>query len=165
MTSYRTLVSSVLLVSSLGFVAVPALAARQDCGPGGARGEFMEHHAKQMEQHHKKLHAALKLTADQETAWKKLMDSEQPMAKMPPAKPEDWAKLTTPERADKMLERMQEHQAREVGHVAALKEFYAVLTPEQKKAFDDFHSGPHERKHGKPKHHRASPPAKAPQSP
>ena len=62
------------------------------------------------------------------------------MAKPAPAKPEEWAKLTTPERADKMVERMREQQSRMFEHVAALKEFYAVLTPEQKKTFDDFHS-------------------------
>jgi hypothetical protein len=35
-------------------------------------------------------------------------------------------------------------------HVVALKEFYAVLTPEQKKILDDFHAVPQRGKHGKP---------------
>lgn len=163
MTTYRTLASSLLLASSLGFVAAPAFAMPQDCGPKGARGEFWEHHSERMQQHHNKLHAALKLTPEQEIAWKKMMDSKQPMAKMEAMKAEDRAKLTAPERADKMLERMQEHQARQVVHVAALKEFYALLTPEQKKTFDSFHSAPRAGKHGKPGHHRATGAEKTPE--
>jgi Spy/CpxP family protein refolding chaperone len=153
MTSYRALLSSLLLASSLGFAASPAVAMSHGCGPMNAAGDFMEHRAKQMEQHHKKLHAALKLTPDQDAAWTKMTGSEQPMAKEEPGKAEDWAKLTTPERADKMLERMKAHQAQQVEHVAALKEFYAVLTPEQKKVFDDFHSGPRDAMHRKSRHH------------
>ena len=99
MTRYRTLVSSLLLSSSLGFVAMPVLAAPQDCGHMGSRGEFPEHRAEQREQHHKKLHAALKLTPEQEGAWTKLTSSEHPMGKAEHMKSEDWSKLTTPERA------------------------------------------------------------------
>ena len=62
------------------------------------------------------------------------------MAKDDSAMSGEWAKLTTPERADKMLERSKAHQAQQAEHVAALKEFYAVLTAEQKKVFDDFHA-------------------------
>jgi Spy/CpxP family protein refolding chaperone len=48
-----------------------------------------------------------------------------------------------------MLEMMKERQVRMGEHVAALKEFYAVLTPEQKATFDKFHSGPRHGMHGK----------------
>jgi Spy/CpxP family protein refolding chaperone len=57
---------------------------------------------------------------------------------------------------------MKEHQAHQTEHVAALKEFYAVLTPDQKKVFDDFHSGPRNGGRGKSKHPAAEP-SKAPQ--
>jgi Spy/CpxP family protein refolding chaperone len=155
MTSYRILVSSILLASSLGVVAAPLVADPQNCGPMGPRNKHWEHRAGNIEMHHQKLHAALKLIPDQEGAWKKLMESEPLRAKVAPGKSEDWSKLTTPERADKMLERMNEHQAQQTEHVAALKEFYAVLTPEQKKTFDDFHSAPRAGMRGKP-HNRAS---------
>jgi Spy/CpxP family protein refolding chaperone len=161
MTRYRTLVSSVILASGLGLVAAPSLAAHRDCGPDRTRGEFMEHGTKHMEQHHMKLLAALKLTPDQEGAWKKLLDSEQPMARKEPANPAEWAKLSTPDRAEMMLERMKQHQAQQVEHVTALKEFYAVLTPEQKKTFDDFHAVRPNGMRGKSRHH-ASHPAKTP---
>lgn len=150
MTSYRILVSSILLASSLGVVAAPLVADPQNCGPMGPRSKNWEHRAGNIEMHHQKLHAALKLMPEQEGAWKKLMDSEPPMAKVAPGISEDWSKLTTPERADKMLERMKEHQAQQTVHVAALKEFYAQLTPEQKKTFDEFHSAPRSGMRGKP---------------
>jgi protein CpxP len=155
MTSYRILVSSILLASSLGVIAAPLVADPQNCGPMGPYGQNWERRAGNIEMHHQKLHAALKLKTEQEGAWKKLMDSEPHGAKVAPGKSEDWSKLTTPERADKMLERMKEHQVQQTEHVAALKEFYAVLTPEQKKTFDEFHSAPRAGMRGKP-HHRAS---------
>lgn len=156
MTRTRTLVPSILLASMLAFLAAPVAAASHKCAPGESHADFMEHRADHMAQHHQKLHAALKLTPEQEGAWKKLMDSETPMAKMAPGTPEDMAKLTTPQRAEKMLARMKEQQAHQVAHVAAITDFYAVLTPEQKKTFDDFHSARMTEMHGKPKHHAAA---------
>jgi Spy/CpxP family protein refolding chaperone len=110
-------------------------------GMGGMGGARWEHRADRMAQHHKMLHEALKLTPEQEGPWKKLMDSEHPMMKGPAGTPGDWAKLTAPERADMMLERMKAHQTQMTEHVAALKEFYGALTPEQQKTFDQFHAG------------------------
>ena len=134
----RHLIQSLLLASTLGAVAIPAL-ADAPCGPMGG---YREHRAERMEQHHKKDHDALKLTPEQDVAWKKLVESEHPMMSQREAgKAEDWAKLTTPERAEKMLERMKTHETAMASHIVVLKEFYAVLTPEQKKIFDDSHSG------------------------
>lgn len=144
MTSYHTFVSSILLVSSLGVMAAP-----QDCGPMTTRGDFWEYRVERMAQQHKQLHDALKLTPDQEGAWKKLMDSEHPMARMEAGNAADWAKLTTPERAEKMLERMQEHQMHMAQHVVVLKDFYALLTPEQKTKFDELHAAPRTARRGK----------------
>jgi Spy/CpxP family protein refolding chaperone len=62
---------------------------------------------------------------------------------------EDWTKLKAPERAEKMLEMAKARQARMAEHVTALKALYAVLTPEQQKTFEDFHSAPRERMRGK----------------
>ncbi len=150
MTPQRNFASSLLLATSLGMLAAPAVAAPQDCGQPGTRGEYWEYPGERMAQQQKQLHDALKLTPDQEGAWKKLMDTHQPMARMERRKPDDWAKLTTPERADKMVERMREQQSHMFEHVVALKEFYAVLTPEQKKTFDDFHSAARSGMRGKP---------------
>jgi Spy/CpxP family protein refolding chaperone len=154
MTSYRTLVTSVLLASGLGFAAAPALAEHQDCGNEYHHMDYSKHRMEHMEKHHEKLHAALKLTPEQEGAWTKFTSAEKPMARAESGKPEDWSKLTTPEREDTMLQRMKEQQTRMTEHVLALKEFYAMLTPEQKNTFDKFHSDPHHGKKEKMKHRR-----------
>ncbi|MDO9192450.1 MAG: Spy/CpxP family protein refolding chaperone [Undibacterium sp.] len=109
-----------------------------------------------MEKHQKELHDKLKLTAAQEPAWKTFTDAIAPEAMA--ARPDRAAmeKLTAPERMEKMLALSKERQAKMEGHLAALKTFYAVLTPEQKKILDASHSrmdghrmqgGKHERSH------------------
>lgn len=156
MNRFRTLAPSILLASLLGFLAAPAVAAIHQCASTEACGNMMEHCGERMDQHHKKLHEALKLTPDQEAAWKKMMDTKPSMAKPDHEMHDDMAKLTTPERAEKMLARMKKQQARMTDHVAAITSLYAELTPEQKKIFDDFHSAQHagkHEKHGKTKHH------------
>lgn len=152
MNRYHSIFSSVLLASSLAGFAVPSIAAPYECGGKHEHGVFFEHRGERMEQHQKKLLEALKLTPEQEPAWKKFVASEGPATMgRAAAKPEDWSKLSSPERADRALEMMKERQTRMGEHVVALKEFYAVLTAEQKKTFDDFHVGPprgrHDRRH------------------
>jgi len=161
MSSYRKVVQSLLIAAGVGvFAAGPAMA-----DPGcDHRGGHSERHAKMMEQHHNQLHDALKLTAEQEPAWKKLMDSEQPRAAAQGGQPEDWTKLNAPERAEKMLELSKVRQAQMAEHVAALKTFYAALTPEQQKTFEDFHTGPRGGMAGKPGP-KASSTTKAPSKP
>lgn len=89
------------------------------------------------------LKAALKITAAQEAAWTTFTT-----AMVPPARPmaqrptrEDMAKLSTPERIDKMKAMRTEHHAvmsLEMDKRAdAVKAFYATLTPEQQKVFDE----------------------------
>lgn len=161
MSSYRKVVQSLLLAAGVGaFATAPAMA-----DPGcDHRGGHSERHAKMMEQHHTQLHDALKLTAEQEPAWKKLMDSEQPRAAAQGGPAEDWAKLNAPERAEKMLELSKARQAQMTEHVAALKAFYAVLTPEQQKTFEDFHASPRGGIAGKPAP-KASSTSKTPSKP
>ncbi|GGC95803.1 Spy/CpxP family protein refolding chaperone [Undibacterium terreum] len=94
-----------------------------------------------MAKHQAELHDKLKLTAAQEPAWKTFIDATAP-GPMPAHKPEDrkaFEKLNTPDRMEKGLQMMKEHQAKMEAHLAALKTFYAVLTPEQQKTFDDAH--------------------------
>ncbi len=139
MTRYRSIFTALFLVSSIAGVAAPVAAASYGCGSTGDRGSFFEHRAERMERHQKRLLDALKLSPEQEIAWQKFVasDGSMPMNRAA-AKSEDWTKLTAPERAEKRLDMMRERQARMGDHVAALKEFYAVLTPEQQKTFDDF---------------------------
>jgi periplasmic protein CpxP/Spy len=150
MRHYRHLAHQMLLAAGLGAVLAAPAFAEPDCSPMAGHGFHHEHYAKQMEQHHKKLHDALKLTAEQEPGWKKLMDSEQLKPASGATPPEDWSKLSTPERADKMLEHFKARQAQMTEHVAALKAFYATLSAEQQKTFDDFHAAQRDGKRGKP---------------
>jgi len=99
------------------------------------RARMEQHHAQQLEQ----LKTALKLTADQEPAWDQFEAAMQPPAPsaQQPGGPEEWAKLTTPERIDRIEQRTQEHQQRMKQFGDAVKAFYAQLTPAQQKTFDD----------------------------
>ena len=142
MKRYCNLAQSLLLATGLGAVVSSPAFADPGCGNMSRREAHFEHHAKMIEQRHQQLHDALKLSAEQEPGWKKFAESEQ--LKPPPGidQPEDWSKLSTPERAEKILELSKMHQAHMAEHVAALKAFYATLTPEQKKTFEDFHASP-----------------------
>lgn len=138
---HRRVIQSLLLAAGVGMLAVgPAMA---DSGCDHLAGN-PERHAKMRELHHTRLHDALKLSGEQESAWKSFMDSERSMPGVSHGQPEEWAKLNAPERAEKMLELSKAKQVQMSEHVVALKAFYAQLTPDQQKIFEDFH-GPRAR--------------------
>ena len=140
-----------------GAIAAPADAPTRDRACWDHMGEadharFAERMREHMAKRAAELHDKLKLNASQETAWNAYMAKVKPGE--PPARPDraELDKLTAPERMDRMLARMKEHEQRMENHVAATKEFYAVLTPAQQKIFDDaFRRGPghhdHKRHH------------------
>ncbi|MBI3283771.1 MAG: Spy/CpxP family protein refolding chaperone [Burkholderiales bacterium] len=121
----------------------------QSTAPAGPQAEPMHASAdpakraekmqQRMARHQAALHDKLKLTAAQEPAWKTFTEALTlgAMPVMPDRKETD--KLSTPERMEQALARMQEHQAKMQAHLSALKTFYAVLTLEQQKIFDDSH--------------------------
>lgn len=82
------------------------------------------------------LHDKLKLTAKQEDAWKKFAAFDPVWAANRPD-PAEMSKLNAPQRMEKALERMRAMEAKMAEHLATLKEFYAVLTAEQQKIFDE----------------------------
>jgi len=104
---------------------------------GGWMGEHPERAQKIREEHLAALHDKLKLTAQQEPAWKKFAASKPVAEKVPRLDPAEMEKLTSPQRLEKGLEHMRAVEASLAEHLAALKEFYAVLTPEQQKIFDE----------------------------
>lgn len=86
------------------------------------------------------LHDLLNIRPDQDAAFQALVT-----ALHSPAGQErhDWkaeaggaAALTTPQRLDRMAARMAERQSQFQARAAAIKSFYAVLSPEQQRAFD-----------------------------
>jgi len=142
-----------MLLAGMAIAALSAsVYARGEDGCGyGEHGRMMGWDSAKMEKYHERhlalLHEKLKLTAQQEPAWKKFT-AVNPMAdKSLRPNPAEMAKLNAPERLEKGLDRMKTMEARMTEHLAALKEFYAVLTPEQQKIFDDQMPRPGDRGH------------------
>mgnify|MGYP001347541352 CR=1 FL=1 len=164
MRTTSKLLAALLMAVGLGSAMIPAY-AHGGMGMGGEcyqserGGRHQDRHAQRMEERHKQLHDALKLSASQEAAWKTFTESRPgPMMGNKGERP-NWQAMTAPERADKMLEFSKQRQDRMAQHTAALKTFYATLTPEQQKTFDGFHNGPRGGKRGGPP---AAAPAPAP---
>lgn len=113
-----------------------------------------------MEKRDALLKAQLKLTPAQEAAWKSFVDARKPAApaaNLQRPDPVEMAKLTTPERLDKMKALREDHlktmTAAMAKHEEATRAFYAALTPEQQKVFDAVslqgHRGAMGPRHGK----------------
>jgi len=140
--------SIVIAVASLG-LGTAALAVAD---PGGAStgggchwSAFGSHGAKSAEGMAKRqaaLHDKLSLSPTQEAAWKTFTDKLQATA---PVRPEAAraANMTAPERADRMAAFLQTAQQQAATRAQAVKEFYAVLSPEQQKIFDGQFQGRH----------------------
>ncbi len=117
-------------------------------GPGYGRGRGMgmmdgqdgtkltERMQQRMNQRQAVLHDKLKLSAEQEVAWKAFVAGASPRATEMWKNRAEMAKLSTPERMEKMLGFMKEREANMTVRLVELKKFYAVLTPEQQKIFD-----------------------------
>lgn len=114
-----------------------------------------ESHGKRMTEKAAKLQAALQLTDAQQAGWTTFREALQPMPRKPFDR-ESFAKLTTPERIDKMRQMRSERNAQAERRAEATKAFYATLTPAQQKTFDaqtlhhGMHSGGHHGKHHAP---------------
>lgn len=150
----KPIVKRSLIVAAIlaGIAGVSATAIAQGAGPQGhAHGPRAEQMQKRHADHQAKLKADLKITTAQEAAWKAFDTATTPNpAAMPaPVAREDWAKLTTPQRMEKMQAFRAEREAVMAKRMDAVKTFYAVLTPEQQKVFDAQSFGPFEGR-GKP---------------
>jgi len=147
-------------------LATSALVALAQSGPGPAAGAGPgmhqpdgERHARQqerMKEHMAKraadLKAKLKLSAEQESNWNAFLAAMQPPARASMPRHEDLAKLSTPERLDKMNELRKQRDAAFEQRDAATRTFYSALNADQKKVFDEstarsHRHGPH-RGHG-----------------
>jgi hypothetical protein len=145
------LAAALATLSAAPLLAQPA-APPADGAPGRAgwaagRGpEGQERREEAMRRRHEEraraLRAVLQLRPDQEQAFTAFQ------AAMTPHRPQGreggWGKgpgrggaaMTTPQRLDLGLERMQAHLEMARARAAAVKSFYAILSPEQQRAFD-----------------------------
>ena len=149
-----SLIAGLMLAAGLAYSQTRTGGAQCDMtGPHGyMQGQGMSHHGmgrmdparmqSMMDKRHATLKTQLKLTPAQESAWTAFVASHKPAAGMKgmAATMPDLAKLTTPERIDKMKELRAQHMGEMTTamdkHAEATKTFYAVLTPEQQKLFD-----------------------------
>lgn len=149
-TTRRALAAA--LISGLGLAAIaqtpPAQPAPQG-GPGmtqgggmhGARGEGRGHRdpakmAERMAKRQAELKQKLAITPAQEGAWTAWTASMKPPANLQRPNREEMAKLTTPERIDRMRQMRAQRQAEMDKRADATKTFYAALNADQKKVFD-----------------------------
>lgn len=128
--------------------APPAAAAGQRDwrgGPETMRQRFQERRA----EHARVLHDALALRPDQEAAWQAFQAAMAPPERGARGERGDRGArgeaLTTPQRLDRMLARMNERQAAFQKRAAAIKKFYAVLNPTQQRTFDALAMAGHHR--------------------
>ena len=138
----------VIAVASLGLGG----AALADSGPNststGGRchwGAFGSHGANSGERMAKRqaaLHDKLSLLPTQEAAWKTFTDKLQATVPVR-AEAAPVATMTAPERADRMAAFLQTAQQQAATRAQAVKDFYAVLSPEQQKIFDSQSQGRH----------------------
>ncbi|APW41107.1 Spy/CpxP family protein refolding chaperone [Rhodoferax saidenbachensis] len=149
------------LMASAGFAAYAQTAPAAPAGTPPARMQDGGRHRmdpakmeQMMAKRSAELKAKLKITTAQEGAWTAFTTAMKPPARDMQPRPDraELAKLTTPERIDKMRALRAQHtndmNAAMDKRDEATKTFYASLNAEQKKVFDDEHARMGER-HGR----------------
>jgi len=141
-TTQFALVAS-LCLGLLGPVYAQMEAAQPHAGGGRMDPARVE---KMINKRSEELRARLKLTPGQEPAFATFIAALKPGPEMLAARPDpaELARLPTPERIDRMhaarRQRMADMNAAMDRREEATKAFYATLSPEQKKTFDDAHA-------------------------
>lgn len=162
----RKLIATALATTLASFAAVgfaqnsstpaPELHAQHLAQRADHHGAAPAERQAKMQQRHAERQAALKatlgITAEQEPAWNAFVARTTPGPQASHrAQREDWAKLTTPERLDKMQAHQTDRAAAMTRRMEATRSFYSALTPEQQKLFDTQAQGHFQRAgmHGK----------------
>ena len=123
------------------------------------RGERHAKMAQKRAEHQAKLRDALKLNAQQQPAWDAFVASRTPPQRAQGgqrgARPDraEFAKLSAPQRMERRIAMHKQRTERMQARLAALNSFYAVLSPEQRKTFDEQSKGQrggrhHHQQHG-----------------
>lgn len=130
---------------------------RGDCAgmKEGPRAERMQERMQaRHSEHQAQLKAALQLTPAQESAWARYQQSHpRHGATASMGDRGQWEQLNTPERMEQMLAARKARDSEMAEHLAALKAFYATLTPEQQRTFDEQHRRGRGGMHGMRSHH------------
>lgn len=113
------------------------MAHRSDHGDKQMSPERQQRMAQKMAERQNKLKQVLQITAAQEPAWNAFVASMAPPAGgMQRPNRDEMAKLTTPQRLERMQAMKAQHDQHMAARVEATKRFYSALTPEQQKRFD-----------------------------
>lgn len=137
MTSIRKHLIVGLSVLAMGTAAFTAHA--QDGRPGATltkeqkQAKWSERAAARQQ----KLRETLKLTPSQDAAFASYMAARKPQARAERPSRDDWKTMPAPARMEARLAMAKARTGHMEAQLAALKSFYAVLTPEQQKLFDE----------------------------
>lgn len=178
-TASRQLIAAVLAATLTAFAA-PGFAQSNDAPAPNPHAQHLSQRADRttatpserqakMQQRRAERQAALKatlnITTEQEPAWNAFVARTAPPAwNDRRAERADWAKLTTPERLDKMQARQAERATAMAGRMDATRSFYSALTPDQQKRFDAQAQTHLQRTGMHGKHHRGHHAPMAPRS-
>lgn len=139
-TFQRAAAAGVLILTLAGAAAASA----QDRQPGPARdGQRAAERQKMFEEfrqrREQRLHDILQIKPAQEAAFKTFVSSvgPKPRGEKDGRPGPERKEITTTERLDRMAQRLAEAQ----GRIQATRAFYASLSPEQRKAFDEIGPG------------------------
>jgi protein CpxP len=113
-------------------------------GAGMPHAQMHEQHMQQMQQHMQQRHQRrmeslkriLQIAPQQEGAWNAWTAAMRPAAKARPNR-EEFARMSTPERLDRMRQMRAQRNAEQDRRADATKAFYAQLSGPQQKAFDE----------------------------
>lgn len=139
----------VIGLTVLGLGAGSFAVQAQQGAPGAGhetRGEGR--HAERMAKRQAELHDKLKLSASQEPAWSAFTASMKPTGAVKRPDRAEWEKLSAPERMERRMAMMKQAEGPMQARLAAMKTFYAQLTPEQQKVFNENVGGGHKRDGG-----------------
>ena len=133
------IIQTLFIAIGLTLASASALASKENCDHAWS-AEHEHEGAAGFDKHMAKLHDDLKLTSAQETAWTEFSNKIKPVKmdkeEMNKSHSQDWKDMSTPDRLDKMLDHMKSRETKMGEHAAAVRTFYATLTPDQQKIFD-----------------------------
>ena len=151
----RIAAAAALALCAFGAHAQPSAAAAPGSQPPGMHmqdpGRMHQMMQQRQQERHEyrmeRLKRILQITPQQEGAWNTFANSMKPPAHKPRDRNE-FARLSTPERIDRMKQMRAQRAAEQDRRGDATKTFYAQLTPAQQKAFDELTLKMHGRHRG-----------------
>ena len=139
MTTLRKTIVTALATLSLAAASLPAM-AHSHAGHDGqhmTREQRAEKMAQRFDARQARLHDALKLSTGQQRAWEAYQSAMKPQPRAMQGERQPVAGLSAPDRMQRRIDAGKLRLARMEARLAATKAFYAQLTPEQQKAFDE----------------------------